>query len=145
MISSNVEKPSISVLVTNCEDSVLREILAGIEEESIPYEVINASLTEANILRTLYGAAQLSKIGIAIGVINNRIILQHNKLKEEKPLIDITLGLCYKETARGVGANAARLYKVMPFKNTEIVDVELGEKVRLTVISILQQLNIRVI
>lgn len=144
MIANNLEKPCIFVCLNNQKEPFLKEILAGIEEEGIPYDVRNINLNESTILREVYAAAQESRMGIAIGVMDTRIVLHFNKLKEEKPLIDVKLNLYEKEKARIVGCNAARLYKIMPFKDIESVDMELLEKVRASVISVINQLNIKI-
>lgn len=144
MIASNLEKPCIFVCLNNLKEPFLKEILAGIEEEGIPYDVRNRSFNEGTILREVYSAAQESRMGIAIGIMDSRIVLHYNKLKEEKPLVDVKLNLYEKEKARIVGCNAARLYKIMPFKNVESVDIELLEQVRASVISVINQLNIKI-
>lgn len=144
MIVNNLEIPCIFVCLNNLKEPFLKEILAGIEEEGIPYNVKNISFNESTILREVYTAAQESRMGIAIGVIENRIVLHFNKLKEEKPLIDIKINLYEKEKARIVGCNAARLYKIMPFKDIESVNMELLEKVRASVIAVINKLNIKI-
>ncbi|WP_097027424.1 glycerol dehydratase reactivase beta/small subunit family protein [Clostridium peptidivorans] len=145
MIMSNVEKPAIFVITNNAEKLILKELLAGIEEEGIPYDVKNITFNESNVLRYLHEASQKSRMGIAVAIINNRIILHHNKLKQEKPLIDITLNFYNKkEKARTIGSNAARLYKVMPLKNINNLDDELTEKITETVISVLKNLDIEI-
>lgn len=144
MIANNLEIPCIFVCINNLKEPFLKEILAGIEEEGIPYNVKNINFNESTILREVYTAAQESRMGIAIGVIEGRVVLHFNKLKEEKPLVDIKLDLYEKEKARIVGCNAARLYKIMPFKDIESVNMELLEKVRASVIAVINKLNIKI-
>lgn len=144
MIANNLEIPCIFVCVNNIKEPFLKEILAGIEEEDIPYNVKNISYSESSILREVYTAAQESRMGIAIGIMDDRIILHFSKLKQEKPLIDVKLILNEKEKARIVGCNAARLYKVMPFKDMESVNMDLLEKIRASVISVIDKLNIKI-
>lgn len=144
MIANNLEMPCIFVCAKNFKEALLKEILAGIEEEGIPYSIKNMSLSEDSILREVYVKAQESRMGIAIGVIEDRIVLHYNKLKEEKPLIDMKLNLYEKEKARIIGCNAARLYKTMPFKNIESVNMELIERIRASVISVIDKLNIKI-
>ncbi|KZL90670.1 glycerol dehydratase reactivase beta/small subunit family protein [Clostridium magnum] len=144
MIANNLEIPCIFVCINNLKEPFLKEILAGIEEEGIPYNVKNINFNESTILREVYTAAQESRMGIAIGVIEGRLVLHFNKLKEEKPLVDIKLDLYEKEKARIVGCNAARLYKIMPFKDIESVNMELLEKVRASVIAVINKLNIKI-
>jgi len=144
MIVNNLEIPCIYVCLNNLKEPFLKEIVAGIEEEGIPYNVKNINFSEDTILREVYAGAQESRMGIALGVMDDRIVLHYNKIKEEKPLIDIRLNLYEKEKARIVGCNAARLYKVMPFKDMESVNMELLEKVRASVISVINKLNIKI-
>lgn len=144
MIANNLEIPCIFVCINNLKEPFLKEILAGIEEEGIPYNVKNINFNESTILREVYTAAQESRMGIAIGVIEGRVVLHFNKLKEEKPLVDMKLDLYEKEKARIVGCNAARLYKIMPFKDIESVNMELLEKVRASVIAVINKLNIKI-
>lgn len=141
MMVNNSEIPCIFVCVGNKQESFLKEIIAGIEEEGIPFKVKNIELNEDVMLREVYAKSQESRIGIAIGVVNNRIVLHYNKLKEEKPLIDIRLNLFEKKKARIVGCNAARLYKIMPFKDIESVNSEFLEKIRASVTSVLNGIN----
>jgi hypothetical protein len=144
MIANNLEIPCIFVCLNNLNEPFLKEILAGIEEEGIPYNVKNISFNEGTILREVYVAAQESRMGIAIAVMEDRIVLHFSKLKEEKPLIDVKLNLYEKEKARIIGCNAARLYKIMPFKDMESINMELLEKVRASVIAVINKLNIKI-
>lgn len=144
MMGGNGEIPCIFVCLSNLKEPFLKEILAGIEEEGIPYSVKNINFSEDTMLREVYSASQESRMGISIGIIDNRVVLHYNKLKEEKPLIDIRLNLYEKEKARVIGCNAARLYKIMPFKDMESVNVELLEKVRSSVILVMDRLNIKI-
>ncbi len=144
MIGNSVEIPCIFVCLNNTKEPLLREILAGIEEEGIPYKLKNIEFSGETMQRCIHSEAQNSKIGIAIGIMNSRIILQYSKLKEENPLINLKLNLYEKEKARIVGCNAARLYKIMPFKDIELVDVDMIEKVRASVVSALDKLNIKI-
>lgn len=145
MIGSNVEKPAIFVIASNAEKAVVKELLAGIEEEGIPYDVKNITFNESSVLKYLHEACQKSRMGIAVAIINNRVILQHNKLRQEKPLLDINLNFYDKEEkARTIGANAARLYKVMPLKGIDNLEDKLREKITETVISVLKNFDIEI-
>jgi hypothetical protein len=141
MIGMSMESPSIFVYVNSSEESLLKEILAGIEEEGIPYDIKKADLKETNMLRDIHSASEQSRMGIAIGVVNNRVILHYNKLREEKPLVNITLNPYDKEKARKIGCNAARLYKVMPFKDLKDTENELYIRIRDTVEKVLKEMK----
>lgn len=145
MITVQQEKPSIFVLESSTEPSILKELLAGIEEEGIPYDVKNISFTENTVLEKLHSAALQSRIGIAVAIISNRVILQHSKLKEEQPLLDVRLNFHSKrETARAIGSNAARLYKVIPFKDINHIEDELVYKIKAAVTSVLGQMDVKI-
>lgn len=119
MINSILEEmPSIIVCLKNPEESFVREITAGIEEEGIPYKkVTQENMNQKNMLETIHLCSQKSRIGIAIGVLGKRVILHYVKLKESEPIMDRELSAYDSENCRKIGCNAARLYKVMPFKD----------------------------
>ncbi|ADQ14429.1 propanediol/glycerol family dehydratase medium subunit [Halanaerobium hydrogeniformans] len=91
---------------------VLREVMAGIEEEGIKARVVKNYIT-ADVGFMGHKAAQLSGSGIGIGLQSKGTILIHQKdlnplsnleLFPQAPLIDL-------ETFRQIGTNAARYAK----------------------------------
>lgn len=131
----NNSRPCI-VVVTNKPDKILlKQLLAGIEEEGIPYEVNMISGEE--LLKITHRAALYSRMGVGVGINGNRVILHYSKLKIEKPILDENLNGYIKETARSIGNNAARLYKVMPFKDIDFYDDKMSENIRNSVIAAL--------
>ncbi|QCX34511.1 propanediol dehydratase [Caloramator sp. E03] len=114
---NEIEKPCILIYSNNANGLILKEILAGIEEEGIPYLIKNSE--DKDLIEITYQYAQISKIGIALGISNNRVVVHFHKLNLLNPIIDVELKLFEKEKARVIGNNAARLYKVMPFKSFE--------------------------
>lgn len=142
MIDNTLEKPCIYVCVSNPEASLLKEVLAGIEEESLPYNVKKMDFDESTMLKNVYLVAQKSTMGIAVGIVGNRMVLQHNKLREDIPLIDIKLNFYDKEKARKIGCNTARLYKVMPFKDVDNTEGEMVEKIRAIVLDVIRLMKI---
>ncbi|TZE83001.1 glycerol dehydratase reactivase beta/small subunit family protein [Calorimonas adulescens] len=128
---------SIFVIVKEPEQALLKELLAGIEEEGIPYTV---SSFEGEALNETFKASQLSKLGVAVGVWKNRIILHYSKSRGFGPLFDGELNGYEKERARRIGNNAARLYKVMPLKDMRpnITIKEIVDMVRERVIAALK-------
>jgi len=111
------DRPSIYICSNNPEEFLLKEIAAGIEEEGLPYLIKDKNFNKGDIVKEAYICAQESRIGIAVGIFQNNIVLHYNKLKEDKPLFNINVEDGEKSKARFIGCNAARLYKVMPFKN----------------------------
>ncbi|WP_243159246.1 glycerol dehydratase reactivase beta/small subunit family protein [Clostridium sp. cel8] len=116
-MASNLQRPSIFVCVDSPDKYILREVLAGIEEEGIPYDIKEVELSEDTFLHKIYTESQNSRMNIAVGVMDNRLVIHYGKLPEEEPFIFETINSYDKEKARKIGCNAARLYKVMPFKN----------------------------
>ncbi len=104
-------------------DEVLREILAGIEEEGVQSRVIRV-VESCDLARVAHRGARLSGSGIAVGVLSRGTTMIHQKelprlssleLFPQAPLMDL-------ETFRHVGRNAARYAKneapePVPIKN----------------------------
>lgn len=110
------DKPAINVYYSSeiKDISVFDELLFGIEEEGIPYEVRGQG--EGNSLELSYKAAQESRLAVGIGIhLCGKITLTFNKLKKAEPLFDSNLG-CGESSLRNLGANAGRLVKGIAFK-----------------------------
>ncbi|MCI1945026.1 propanediol/glycerol family dehydratase medium subunit [Clostridium luticellarii] len=93
-------------------NEVLREILAGIEEEGISYRFIRV-LNTSDVAFVAHTAAKLSGSGVGIGIQSKGTTVIHQKdleplnnleLFSQAPLID-------KKTFRAIGKNAARYAK----------------------------------
>ena len=110
----NNSRPCIVVVTDKPDKNILKQLLAGIEEEGIPYEVDVVNGDE--LLKITHKAAVYSRMGVGIGINRNRVLLHFSKLKIDKPILDANLNDNVKDTARNIGNNAARLYKIMPFK-----------------------------
>lgn len=126
-------KPSILLVVNNPEEEVLRQILAGIEEEGLPRNVVISK--DSDYLKETHKFAKLSKLGVCVGVYKNRVILHYNKLKENNPIIDVSVESFEVEKSRNIGNNAARLYKVMPLKNINISNEEYMEEIKAKILA----------
>ena len=94
----------------------IKEILLGIEEEGIPYQVEDKQFGSA--VEIAHEASLESTLGVGIGIDNNYIVLHYNKLKEESPIFKIKF-ISEDKQKRSLGANAARLVTRMPFKEIE--------------------------
>ncbi|MDF2879823.1 MAG: propanediol dehydratase [Clostridiaceae bacterium] len=131
-------KPCIYVVADNIDNALFKNILAGIEEEDLPYEIFN--LNKKDLVSTTHKASQQSKLGVAIGFSNNRVIVHYSKLKENNAIIDTSLKDYEITKARKIGNNAARLYKVMPFKDINSPDLDsLVESIKLKIIEVLKK------
>ncbi len=96
------------------DKSRFNEILWGIEEEGIPYEVKSL---DCNISEELsYLASVKSKLAVGIGIDSEgKVTITFNKLPKDKPLFiaDLDDNL---DRLRDLGANAGRLVKGIAFK-----------------------------
>jgi len=122
----NNSRPCIVVVTDKPNKIILKQLLAGIEEEGIPYEI--NTVNGDQLLTITHKAALYSRMGVGIGINKNRVMLHYSKLKVDKPIFDGNLDGYIKETARYIGNNAARLYKIMPFKDMNLDRNFLGEE-----------------
>lgn len=110
------EKPSIYIYYSSeiKDMSIFNDVLFGIEEEGIPYEVKEQE--GLDFLELGYKAAQDSRLAVGIGIhLSGKITLTFNKLKKEEPLFTADLN-SEENTLRNLGANAGRLVKGIAFK-----------------------------
>jgi hypothetical protein len=111
-------KPEIKVLhgkneTLNC---VVAYVLHGIEEEGLPFSVEENE--ELDSIELAYRGAELSHLGVGIGITEKEVVLHFIKLKEDQPLFSVP-SYSDVETLRALGSNAARIVKRMPFKNLD--------------------------
>lgn len=92
--------------------TVLREVLAGVEEEGLKARVVRV-LHTSDVAFMAHGAAKMSGSGIAVGILSRGTTVIHQKdlaplnnleLFPQSPLLDA-------ETFRAIGRNAARYAK----------------------------------
>jgi len=96
---------------------VLREVLKGIEEEAIPFEIIPS--TTDNAVSLAYQGAQQSELEVGIGIDRkNNLAVHYRKLPPENPLFLLDYTKSFEEV-RNTSANAARLVKNTPFIETK--------------------------
>jgi len=106
------KKPAIKVFATKASEGFLKEVLAGIEEEGVLYEV---EITEYGSSRELSTkAANLSLLETGIGIDEEFASITICKLPENNPLESYS---CLNNVQlRLAGSNAARIIKGMPLK-----------------------------
>lgn len=108
------KKPVIAVLVNRTEDIIVKEVLAGIEEQGVIYEVfIKASLLAKGDMKV----CELSQLGVGIAINERDIELQVEKIPDAKPLMKVTANCNY---ARKLGTNAALYVKGIPLIDIKI-------------------------
>lgn len=108
------EKIGINVFYSSKVDinGKLSNILWGIEEEEIPYILIQSEDTDAKIMGST--ASKSSKLGVGIGIREKEVTLYQEKLEMDKPLFRYDLD-SDENILRAVGVNGARLIKGNPF------------------------------
>jgi hypothetical protein len=109
-------KPAVSILIVQpVPGETLECILWGLEEEGIPYEIIEP---ESGAVESIAKqAADRSRLNVGIGLsgAEEKAVLHHRDLPEEKPLFTLGFGSAQTRSAlRVLGGNAARLVKGEP-------------------------------
>ena len=112
--SNNTRPPAIRIYVaenTGPEVGYL-DMLYGIEEEGIPFELVPSSLTDIKELS--FEAAVSSSLSVGLGINADEVALHYDKLPCDTPLYIIDREV-ERRDMRDMGINAARLVKRMPF------------------------------
>lgn len=115
--SGTSNKPSIKVFYDSdhLSWSDFINVLLGIEEEGIPYDVFAAHCSD--VLQLAHDASIESRLGVGVGISKEGVVLQYEKLDKTAPLFRIKI--YQKDKFRNIGANAARLVKKLPFKELD--------------------------
>lgn len=112
-----INKPVINIYYSSEIKNISKyyELLWGIEEEGLPYNV--ESQTYENSVRLGYEAAENSilKVGFGIGI-DGYIVLHYEDLNENNPLFKLKIET-RADNLRIIGSNGARLVKGLPFKS----------------------------
>jgi hypothetical protein len=106
------KKPAIVVLTRDPALRVLKEVLAGIEEEGVLFEVTGS--TEPSCEELALEGAAMSSLGVGIGIFEGVVCVQVSKMPPGNMLFRGSLKKGSK--MRNIGANAARYIKGIPFK-----------------------------
>ncbi|GLW10733.1 hypothetical protein Misp01_58610 [Microtetraspora sp. NBRC 13810] len=105
--------PAVVLLHRHGDPRVLREILAGLEEEGVPCRTEEAA--DGGARELAFAAAQVSSLGVGVGVdAMGNTCVHHAKLPRDAPAAAGPAG-----SARVMGHNAARLVVRIPFKRQE--------------------------
>ena len=107
-------RPTVRIQVVEPNQSQIRIVLDGLEEEGIPAEISPAAAASAAALGK--EAAQMSPLNVGIGVngVDGLIVLHHRDLPLERPLFIFRTKDVTTMQLRLLGANAARLVKGEP-------------------------------
>jgi hypothetical protein len=106
------KRPVIKVFVTKASERFLKEVLAGIEEEGVLYEVESSEYGSARELATKAATASLLETGI--GIDEEFASITICKLPKNNPLQSYSC--LNNDELRLAGSNAARIIKGMPLK-----------------------------
>lgn len=144
--ATTFNKPSIIICVAQLVgyEAKLRELQAGMEEEGVPYTIQEGTASDAVMLG--YQGAQLSPLGVGIGIDAASLCIHYQKLPEDQPLFMLD-GQGTLAEWRNFGYNAARLVKGLPFKQIARQEesaaadelTRLYENVRKIILKVLQE------
>jgi hypothetical protein len=124
------DKPAVAILIVQpVPVDTIEYILWGLEEEGIPYEITAHDSGVAEVIAKQ--AANRSRLNVGIGVngVEEKAVLHHRDLPEEKPLFTLRLGVVRAQVElRTLGVNAARLVKGEPlvFNDEPVEDSKAG-------------------
>lgn len=107
-----VRKPTILIFTVRPDETLLREICAGIEEEGVLYDVIAQPSGEASTLSAM--ASGMSMLGSGLALVERSIALHIKGMSDRSPLLGFADAT--PETARRAGANSARVIKKLPLR-----------------------------
>ena len=109
-----VDIPSIKVSYTKKNLEFVKEVIYGIEEEGIPYEITEEEFSD--VIKKAYEESFNSRLSFGIALNDEKAVFHFSKLKEENPLFLVNIKSMDKKDLRAYGSNAARLIKGIPFK-----------------------------
>jgi len=108
------QKPAVLILLSpSAPADLLQPVLWGMEEEGIPFEILQAA--NGSIQQLAKQAADTSplNVGMAQGG-DGMVALHHRDLPAETPLFSVDSKSAHPLNLRCVGINAARLVKGQP-------------------------------
>lgn len=109
----NMDRPAINILYNDDSKDALKEILAGIEEESVLFEAqLRDTLSSDNMA---IEAAAHSRLGVGIGLSRESASMTDSRL-EQTILMKVDSISSIK--LRELGKNAARIVKGTPLKDS---------------------------
>lgn len=107
-----MKKPAIEICIHQGVEALLCEVLAGIEEEGVPFQVTEIQETSAAALARK--GAEQSLLQVGIGIYRDQVCVQYRGAIAQKPLFEY---IGQEDTfLRNLGSNAARIVKKKTFK-----------------------------
>lgn len=108
-----MSNPVIKV-VSYVNEYTLAPLLYGMEEEEIPFEIIDLD-SGCDLCQAAYQASVQSSLSVGLAINRNHAILHYRNLPENEPLFEIDIQNVLE--VMKLGTNAARLVKGIPFKH----------------------------
>ncbi|MCD7884993.1 MAG: glycerol dehydratase reactivase beta/small subunit family protein [Lachnospiraceae bacterium] len=108
-----MNKPAVHLYTTDEHLPSLPEICAGLEEEGVPWKLIQ---TEGSAEELAWRAAQDSVLETGIGVTRQAAALQISRVPKERPVFLFANPTA--DQSRALGTNAARAVKKRRFVET---------------------------
>jgi hypothetical protein len=105
----------IRVMPEPCNQDIAREILLGLEEEQVPYQVQPAEYESGDALATAHQASRKSIFRVGICIAPDAVVLHCSRLSKDNPLFIIPVKAGDPKTYRILGQNAAKFIKGRPF------------------------------
>ena len=100
--------PYLIIHVNHPDKNILKEIMSGIEEEEVLYQVVYSDSPKDSVTLAYAGARQ-SSLGVGIGISENNY---HIAIQQQLAPVLIKMDC----TSRNTGHNAARLVKKKPLR-----------------------------
>ncbi|WP_409422932.1 glycerol dehydratase reactivase beta/small subunit family protein [Pseudaeromonas sp. ZJS20] len=102
-------------LLGQCDSTRWQQVYYGIEEEGIPYRIVQ--VTGSDPVQAAHLAAQQSPLQVGLGGDERQLAVHYKTLQPEQPMFRLTSQAQQSsQSLRCLGANAARLVKGLPFK-----------------------------
>ena len=119
-------KPAVSILIVQpVSGEIIEHVLWGLEEEGIPYEIGALESGVAEVMAKQAADGSALNVGIGVNGPEEKAVLHHRDLPEEKPLFSLGLKDARAPMRlRTLGVNAARLVKGDPlvFNDEPLLD-----------------------
>jgi len=105
----------IHVMPEPCNQHIARQILLGLEEEQVPYQVQPVEYKSVDALATAHQASLKSIFGVGICISPDTVVLHYSRLSKNNPLLMVPIKTGEPKTYRILGQNAAKFIKGRPF------------------------------
>lgn len=117
-------RPQIYIYLTATDlQPSIKDLLYGIEEEGIPFEIVE-QVNEKDVIAAAYEAAKTSSLMVGVGCDGEKLVLHYKNLASQRPYLLIDRYQTKpKQLIKDFGSNCARLVKGVSFKDVEGMEV----------------------